>query len=443
MGSKATSWVPPNRWASLQAGLGLAAFCVLLVGPMLIAPGFWLAFWRQTLASGFVAAAIWRVVIVLSARRPPSPPALADDGLPAYTVIAPLYDEAAMVDQLVRSLDALDYPRDRLQIILVLEENDAATQAGVSGRTLPPQFEVLIAPPGYPQTKPRACNIALEHAAGELLTIYDAEDQPHPQQLREAAARFAAGPPNLGCLQAPLRITNSGGFLRAQFANEYAAQFELLLPAMARLGLPFPLGGTSNHLRTAALRDVGGWNPYNVTEDADLGFRLAAAGWKLDVLNAPTRENAPVRLYDWLPQRSRWLKGYLQTLLRHLPRAGEDWRLAVAIVATIGLALTSALVHLPAFMWLTTYALFWLLGGPGPSLTTLDLIALLGGWTGAAAAGAIGAKRAGLPVRLRDALLAPLYWPLLTVAGVQAVWRWVAEPHRWDKTEHQPWLAPA
>jgi cellulose synthase/poly-beta-1,6-N-acetylglucosamine synthase-like glycosyltransferase len=399
MGSRATSVAATRRLASLRAGLGLAAFCAVVFGPVLIAPGFWLGFWRQALAIGFVAAAVWRVTVVLSARRPPPAPALADEHLPPYTVVAPMYGEAGMVDQLVRSLDALDYPRDRLQIILALEADDEATQAAVQAHILPPHFEVLVAPPGYPQTKPRACNIALEQAWGELLTIYDAEDRPDPQQLREAAARFAAGPTHLGCLQAPLRISNSRGFLPAQFANEYAAQFELLLPAMARLGLPFPLGGTSNHLRTAALKDVGGWDPFNVTEDADLGFRLAAAGWSLGVLDTPTWEDAPVRVYHWLPQRSRWLKGYLQTLLRQLPRTRGDWRLAFAMLATVGLAVVSALVHLPAFMWLMTYALFWLLGGPGPSMTRSTSSPCWVGWTAAVAAGRDRRQAGRLAVR--------------------------------------------
>lgn len=259
--------------------------------------------------------------------------------------------------------------------------------------------------------------------------------------MREAAATFAAGPGDIACLQAPLRIRNSGDFIPAQFANEYAALFEVTLPAMARLGLPFPFGGTSNHLRVDALCAVGGWDAWNVTEDAELGFRLARHGWKSDVLSTPTYENAPRDVHTWLPQRTRWLKGYLETLVVTFGVSGFRPKLLFAACMTLGLALGASLVHLPAFTWLAVYASFALLGGPGPSLTSLDVMALVCGWGAAIGINAYGARRAGLPVRLRDALLAPFYWPLLTFAALQAIWRWAWEPERWDKTEHTPWTA--
>ena len=422
----------------LVAAVALA-IPVLLVQLLIATRPLGPAVLHHSVAGVFVLAALWRAALMGLARRASPVAALPDGLLPPYSVLVPIYREAGMVPQLVAALDALDYPLDRRQIMLLLEEDDAETQEAVRAHGLPASFGMLVGPPGYPQTKPRACNVALDHARGELLTIYDAEDRPDPQQLREAAARFAAGPANLGCLQAPLRISNSGGFLPAQFANEYAAQFELLLPAMARLQLPFPLGGTSNHLRMAALRQLGGWDAYNVTEDADLGFRLARAGWRLDVMNAPTWENAPEEMYSWLPQRTRWLKGYIQTLLAQARRAGLRWRIWLGMGATLGLAIGSASVHLPAFAWLTVYGIFWCLGGPGPSLTPLDLTALVGGWTAAVATGALGAAKAGLPVRVQDALMAPIYWPLLTIAMVHAVFRAVLEPHHWDKTDHTPW----
>lgn len=174
---------------------------------------------------------------------------LADIDLPAYTVIAPLYREAEIAPDLVTALSALDYPVDRLQILIAVEGDDAETRDRLEALRLPSQMSVMVAPPGWPRTKPRACNIALEQATGELLTIYDAEDRPDPGQLREAAARFAAASPRLACLQAPLRIEPDRRLLLAQFALEYAVQFEVLMPALARLGMPFPLGGTSNHFR--------------------------------------------------------------------------------------------------------------------------------------------------------------------------------------------------
>lgn len=432
-----------RRGLSVGQWAALALVLALLVWSASRDLQAWLVAARLTLGLVFTAAALWRVAVILLAKPQPPAPALPDISLPAYTVIVPLHREAEMVGQIVGAMDALEYPRDRLQVIIALEQTDGATVQAAHALALPPGFEIMVAPAGRPQTKPRACNLALERATGALVTIYDAEDRPDPQQLREAAARFAAGPANLGCLQAPLRIANSRGFFGAQFANEYAAQFELLLPALARLNLPFPLGGTSNHLRTDVLRRLGGWDAWNVTEDADLGFRLAQAGWRSGVLTAPTYEMAPEHWDVWLPQRTRWLKGYMQTVMVQTRRGAASPRLAFAMTLTLGLTLLAAAAHLPAAAWLATYGSFWLAGGPGPSLTLVDLSALVGGWSAALVSIAIAARRAERPLRARDLLLAPLYWPLLTIAFVHAAWRFFVEPHYWDKTDHEPWRMPA
>jgi cellulose synthase/poly-beta-1,6-N-acetylglucosamine synthase-like glycosyltransferase len=197
----------------------------------------------------FLLGGLTRLAAACTPLPPISAPPLADEDLPTYTIIAPLYREAEVAAELVQNLTALDYPRDRLQALIVLEADDEATKAAVRAIALPAFVQVLIAPPGTPKTKPRACNHALERARGELVVIYDAEDMPDPGQLREAAARFAAADPRLACLQAPLRIEDPGFslFLPSQFRLEYAAHFGVLLPALARWGLAFPLGGTSNH----------------------------------------------------------------------------------------------------------------------------------------------------------------------------------------------------
>ena len=230
-------------------------------------------------------------------------------------MLAALHDEAAVTGQLIERLARIDYPADRLQGLLLLEAHDHATIAAALGARRPPWLDILLIPAGAPQTKPRALNCGLALATGDLLAVYDAEDEPHPLQLREAAARFAADAAGgLACLQAPLRIRQGpAAFLDRQFAAEYASLFESTLPGMARLGLPFPLGGSSNHFRVDALRAVGGWDAWNVTEDADLGFRLWEDGWRAGVIRHPTIESAPGGLDNWLPQRARWLKGYMQT----------------------------------------------------------------------------------------------------------------------------------
>ena len=246
----------------------------------------------------FGLGVLWRLAALVARPRAALAPELPDAALPRYTVIAPMYQEGAVAAQLVANLARLDYPADRLQVLIALEADDLATRAAVLAARPPPFVQVVLAPPGGPRTKPRACNAALRQATGELVVVYDAEDAPDPGQLREAAARFAAAPAGLACLQAPLRIVlgRRRGLVQRQFALEYAALFEVMLPAYARWGLPFPLGGTSNHFRRCALEAVGGWDPYNVTEDADVGLRLAAGGYRLGVLARPhLRDRAGLR----------------------------------------------------------------------------------------------------------------------------------------------------
>lgn len=384
------------------------------------------------------AVILLRVCSLTLARRPAWAPEVRWAALPRYTVIAPMYREGGVCPQLVAHLDRLIYPRDRLQVLLTLEADDLQTLAVLQAMTLPAGFEVFVAPPGWPKTKPRACNEALRVATGELLVIYDAEDRPEPMQLLEAASRFAVDP-DIACFQAPLRIDHVRGFLGAQFAFEYAAQFETLLPALNRLGAPFPLGGSSNHFRMDALRALGGWDPHNVTEDADLGFRMAAAGLRCGLLTTPTWEEPPHALQDWIPQRSRWVKGHLQTWLVHMRRPfATGGRGFLAIQATLGLGVISATAHGPLAAFLLVEAGLRALGLHDPALGADEAALLATSWAAALASMLTGARRAGVKLSWRHALQAPLYWPLHSLAAGRAVWQFAFDPFRWDKTEHRP-----
>ncbi len=389
--------------------------------------------------AAFVVSAIWKTVIAIASLRRPKPCA-RPIVWPRYTILAALHDEAAVTPQLIANLARIDYPPDRIEAFIVLETHDHATLAAAQATPRPSWIEVLVVPAGSPLTKPRALNHALRQASGDLVTIYDAEDRPHPQQLRQAAARFVAQP-RLGCLQAPLRIRPSGrsgsAFLDRQFAFEYAALFEVTLPGMARLGLPFPLGGTSNHIRMTALRAAGGWDAHNVTEDADLGFRLWSLGWKLDVIGCPTWETPPGALDRWLPQRTRWLKGYMQTWGVHTRRPlGLGRRGLLSLVMTLGAGILSAAAHAPTLAWLASALMVGLHAGMAPATPVGSLgvlgLGVIASWMGCA----VGAKRAGLDYRLGDMLAAPAYWSLLSLAFVHAAWRLIVEPHVWDKTPH-------
>ncbi len=372
---------------------------------------------------------------------------LPDHALPAYTILVPLFREADVLPRLARSLLAIDYPAVKLDIKLVFEAEDLATQAAARGLGLHNRFEFVVCPPGGPQTKPRALNFALQTARGAFVVIYDAEDRPEPDQLRKAVQAFRRLPRNVACLQAHLSFDNvSENWLTRQFTIEYAGHFDVLMPAMTRIGLPLPLGGTSNHFRTGILRAVFGWDPHNVTEDADLGIRLARLGYRTAMLDSTTYEEASCRFGNWLGQRTRWFKGWLQTLLVHFRRPRRLVRDvgfvgAFGVFAVIGGGLLSALVH-PLFTALIValpllgYRLLdpqdWL----GAMLVGLNVIVLMTGYAAVVAIGAVGIRRRRLNGLWPAVAGVPVYWLMISVAAWRALWEFAWRPFHWYKTTH-------
>lgn len=393
----------------------------------------------------------WTALRLLAVATPPQQvlpglPRAADDRLPVYTIVVALYREAATVPQLVQVLDALDWPAEKLQIIVALEADDAATRRVFAAERLRPHWELLTVPAAGPRTKPKALNAALPFARGEFLAVFDAEDRPEPDQLRRAAAAFASGPDQLACVQARLAIDNTGdSLLTALFTAEYAGLFDVFLPVLAALRLPLPLGGSSNHFRTAALRAVGGWDAFNLTEDADLGVRLARFGFTTDVITSTTLEEAPATLGPWLRQRRRWFQGWIQTVVVHMRAPRRALRdLGPAGFATlhlvVGGTVLAALVH-PVF---TTTLVMKLVREGGLRFDDPVAIALTGlfgltavaGWAASVLLGLVGLTRRGL-VRIAWVLaLVPVHWILLSVAAWQALIKIFRDPYRWDKTEH-------
>ncbi|HEV7228376.1 glycosyltransferase [Brevundimonas sp.] len=396
-------------------------------------------------AFGFSAA--WRIVMAVASLKP-SPIAPEPARLPSYAVLVALHDESEVVPQLVSALSRIDYPGHLLEGFLLLETHDQATREAIEAVTLPAWLRVLVVPPGSPTTKPRALNYGLARCRADLVTVYDAEDRPHPLQLREAAARFSGDVSRrLACLQAPLRVLRVGPskspMFDRQFALEYAALFEVMLPGLARLGLPFPLGGTSNHFRADVLRAIGGWDAHNVTEDADLGFRLHREGWRMDVITRATIESPPGDLQDWLPQRVRWMKGFMQTWGVHTRR---PWTLGarggLSLVMTLGMALAAAAAHAPSVAWVTASVLVAAVMGLAPATPPGAMAILTCGMVCAWLTIGIGARRAGLRCGLRAMIESPAYWSILTLAFGHAVWRLISEPFLWDKTRHRPDVVP-
>ena len=371
---------------------------------------------------------------------------IPDPDLPIYTILVPLYRERRVLPKLVAALSRFDYPAAKLDVKILIEADDAETRDAIRHVQLPPFFEVVTVPHGAPRTKPRALNVGLALARGQYVVVYDAEDVPEPGQLRDAVSTFAAHSPDVACLQARLVIDNTAdSWLTRFFTVEYGALFDVVNPALARFDLPVPLGGTSNHLKVEPLRRLGGWDAWNVTEDADLAIRLACAGLRVADLPSATLEEAPARLRSWMAQRSRWMKGLLQVTITHSRRPLRNLgRLGLArmlgAIAVIFGAVASAIVY-PVFtvilIWQTaTGSLFWP-DDHGEIWGTAFAATLL-------AAGLLAMTLPGFAAIARRrwwalwpcALLMPAYYLLVSVGAWRGLIELALDPDRWNKTEH-------
>jgi cellulose synthase/poly-beta-1,6-N-acetylglucosamine synthase-like glycosyltransferase len=368
----------------------------------------------------------------------------SDAELPTYSILVPVFRETAVLPQLLRGLSRLNYPIEKLEIKIIVEEFDTNLRRALQKYDLPPHIEVIVVPQGQPQTKPRALNYALQFCRGSLLTIYDAEDVPEPNQLYEVARAFLNADENLACLQAQLTSYNPNeNWLTRQFTVEYATLFGLILPALAARNLPLALGGTSNHFRTHILRKIGGWDPHNVTEDADLGLRLARLGFRTSVVDSLTYEEASTQFANWMRQRARWLKGFMQTWLVHMRnpvKTGRElgptgfWTLQ-ALTAGI---VFSALFH-PFLIALTLWLL--IVNPPHVSVPTLVLASLnlevfVLGYGVAMLAGIKALRLRGLKGWSFTIATMPFYWLLISIAAWFALWQFIFAPFKWNKTEH-------
>jgi cellulose synthase/poly-beta-1,6-N-acetylglucosamine synthase-like glycosyltransferase len=366
---------------------------------------------------------------------------------PVYSVLVALYREADIVPDLLLALSRLQWPRSKLEIKLVCEADDLETIAAINAHPLRNYVEVVAVPAGQPRTKPKALVYALPLASGEFVVLYDAEDRPHPQQLMEAWQRFRTSGPELACLQASLEISNrTESILSRMFAFEYVALFRRLLPWLAAKGVMFPLGGTSNHFRAAALADVGAWDPYNVTEDADLGLRLARFGYRAETMPCPTLEDGPEDFKTWRPQRTRWFKGWMQTWLVHMRNpmrlAGdlEPKSFWTCQILFAGMA-ASALVHpvlLLTAAWLTIkIATGATLSTWQSSLLWIDVANITLGYASFIALGSMGLERHEKRGLWKVYLFTPIYWGMLSFAAWWALFQLFHRPHHWDKTPHR------
>ncbi len=374
------------------------------------------------------------------------PVVLADKKpLPSISILVPLFREAELVESLVAALSRLDYPRELLDVKLLLEAGDIDTRRAVATMDLPRWMEVVTVPAGDPQTKPRAMNHALDFCRGELVGIFDAEDRPEPDQLLRVARHMRAAPQEVACVQCQLSYWNAGeNWLTRCFQIEYAIWFDVLLGGFRALGLPIPLGGTSVYFRRATLKRLGGWDAHNVTEDADLGMRLARRGFRCEVVRSTTLEEANCRLGSWIRQRSRWLKGYLITWLSHMRDPARLWRemgpwgffgLNAIFLGAAASYLAMPLFWLTSLTWLLTGSTLWLDLVPDWVLWVAGSTLVLGQGVMLATATLALVRRRALRL-LPWVISLPLYWTLGAAAAWKAIVELFVAPYYWDKTRH-------
>ncbi|MEX5272272.1 glycosyltransferase family 2 protein, partial [Kocuria sabuli] len=374
--------------------------------------------------------------------------AVPESDLPIYSVLVPAYREPAVIAKVIDSVSGLNYPADKLDVRLLLEADDeetiTAARAGVAA-IASPHITIVLVPPAEPRTKPKACNFGLQSATGELVTIFDAEDRPEPLQLRRAVVALDRLGDGYACVQARLGYFNATqNLITRWFTIEYGTWFRFMLPGLVSLGAPIPLGGTSNHFRTGLLRALEAWDPYNVTEDADLGIRLARLGYSVGVLDSITEEEANSDFVNWIKQRSRWYKGYLQTWLVHMRRPVAvhrelGWRGALGLhLFVLGTPLTALLN--PIFWAL---AIAWYVQGPQgvsllfpPAVYYIALACFLIGNVAVIYVNLLTTRVINKPDLLGAALLVPGYWVMMSIAAVKAAYQLVFNPSYWEKTSH-------
>lgn len=434
-------------FSMLTLATGALVLALLIAAPV----AFLLTLLGIALA-GMVATTCLKVLAArktLGGRAMPPPIDIAH--LPTVSIIVALHRESRILPLLIQRLSRLDYPRDLLEICLAVEAGDDETRRALDRITLPDWMRVAVVPRGRIKTKPRALNHALDHCRGSIIGVLDAEDAPEPDQVRRIVQRFYSQGPRLACVQGMLDYYNPlTNWLSRSFTLEYATWFRVVLPGMERLKLILPLGGTTLYFRRAALERLGSWDAHNVTEDADLGVRLFRHGFRTEILDTVTFEEANCRLLPWIRQRSRWIKGYMMTWLVHMRAPVRLWR-EVGPRAFLGLQVTflvSSLQWLLApVLWLFWIAPRSITGIPDGFFLTMTAICI--------ATLIVEGVLAFIALRRSGHRMSPLwiiglygYFMLATLAAYKALWELVWRPFYWDKTSHghfsaEPAPAPA
>ncbi|PIE26898.1 MAG: N-acetylglucosaminyltransferase [Micrococcales bacterium] len=426
---------------------------VSLVVGLLVWPQTTLRLTIGLVSLGYLAILCYRITLVIRGQQGTQMVRISDAAarlipdcdLPVYTVLVPAYREPEVIGKVISAMRNLEYPQDRLDVRLMLEADDEQTIQAARAALPAASISMVLVPPAEPRTKPKACNYGLLDSPGEFVTIFDAEDKPEPLQLRRAVTALRRLGPQYACVQAQLSYFNAHqNIITKWFTVEYANWFRLLLPGLVSVGAPLPLGGTSNHFHANVLRSVGAWDAFNVTEDADLGIRLSRLGYQVGVLDSVTLEEANSDFINWVKQRSRWYKGYLQTWLVHMRQPVSTHR-ELGWKGVLGLHLfilgtpLSAVLN-PVFWALTVV---WFVQQPQwlQSLFTgwvyyIALICLVGGNAAVVYMNVLTVRVSDKPELLFAALTTPLYWVMMSLAGVKAAYQLICQPSYWEKTTH-------
>lgn len=431
--------IPPNisaksiNYIKMVTGFGMLFFasCFLFINAFCIINSC------LHLIQNFLKIILFKQVAFVTEEE--SPIALMDNNLPIYSVLIPLYHEELKLESIVNAMANMNYPKDKLDVKLLIEADDISTIQELTTIDLPPYIQIIKVPYSLPRTKPKALNYAMPFVRGKILTIYDAEDLPDPDQLLKAIYAFNNLPEEFVCIQAKLNFYNSKENLLTRFFSlEYSIWFECLLKGLSMLDLPVTLGGTSNHFKVDKLKEVGCWDAYNVTEDAELGIRLYLNGYKVHLINSTTMEESPTNISIWLAQRARWIKGFLQTIYifikskKNLKTFGPLKICTVYIFVGLAtysffclpwiiLALTLNNNYFIYYMWLVTatISLSYIY-----SIATFILLKNKQSFSQFA------------PMEWVTLLAWPLYFILHTIASYRAIWEALVSPFKWNKTPH-------
>ena len=371
--------------------------------------------------------------------------AVVDNDLPVYTILLPVYKEDKLIKKLIWNLQSLDYPRELLDVKLLIEEDDDLTLDAVRSLDFPATFEVIVVPFHMPKTKPKACNYGLHFSRGKYLTIYDAEDIPDTDQLKKVVALFDKLPENYICVQSALNYFNRNeNFLTRMFTLEYSYWFDYMLPGLDTLDIPIPLGGTSNHFKMDTLIELGAWDPFNVTEDADLGVRAYAKGYKVAIVNSTTYEEANNEPFNWIRQRSRWIKGYMQTYLVHMRNPARlikkiGWRGFLGFNFFVGATPITFLVYPILLFIFLAYVVFniaaiktlfpdWVLFMSIFNLMVGNILMIY--------VNMMAVFKRRFYELILFAIANPIYWLMHSAAAYMGLYQLIVKPFYWEKTNH-------